>query len=792
MTIKALSSLLTRSKKNSRKRRQQRPLNVQQLEKRELMTVDVTFSPGSELEITGDDQANNVEVRQNANSLYVVVKDNGERHHGPFDGVKKIVFEGKGGADWFANYTHIRSEVYGGDGNDKLFGGGGRDYIDGGDGFDSIYGGNHEDVLAGGDDGDRIYGGNGRDTISGGGGRDYIYGGNATDDIFGGDGNDKILGQGGSDKISGGGGDDEIDGGSGYDFIGGGADDDVIRGGSESDTIIGGPGNDWIDGEEGHDTIFGDLRTDKGSTRDEFEAFTSTLVYGRDTIYGSGGHDWLFGNRGDDKIDGGDGADYISGEAVGVFNPNDRLTGGAGNDTFVDYDKPVPAKYITNRRFYRGNGIDDTLGRVADHTISFGAGTDEAPDPTHDALSQAAYFAAGLSNPLAATGLAIMESFLLTHRTLFPGESITVGMGFGVSGSASGIGIGVSGGGEFGIVASNNWNDKGEVSVRRGVYAAGSATAEAGFVTPDAGVGMELVFTVVFADHNTFEGTSLAVGRTLEIPVKFGSLSVGANKLYSVPNNDPIGFSFSVGIGIGLPGQPKSTVSTAIGHTESTIPDSASNEDEYLVGDWDGDGRDDIAVRRRNEIWFDYDEDGRADKKISFGRANDVDEYLVGDWDGDGTDEIAVRHGNQILMDTDSQGGFHEERIYYGNGNSEDEYLVGDWDGDGIDEIAVRRGNQILMDTDSQGGFHEERIYYGNGNSEDEYLVGNWCGDRNDSIAVRRGHAILVDCNSNGGYHELMFEYGNGNDKDEYLVGNWGGDEKDNIAVRRGNEILIG
>ena len=55
------------------------------------------------------------------------------------------------------------------------------------------------------------------------------------------------------------------------------------------------------------------------------------------------------------------------------------------------------------------------------------------------------------------------------------------------------------------------------------------------------------------------------------------------------------------------------------------------------------------------------------------------DQYLVGDWDGDRRSNLAVRRGNKVLMDFNFDGS-HDQEQAYGNGNSEDQYLVGDWD----------------------------------------------------------------------------------------------------------------
>lgn len=211
-------------------------------------------------------------------------------------------------------------------------------------------------------------------------------------------------------------------------------------------------------------------------------------------------------------------------------------------------------------------------------------------------------------------------------------------------------------------------------------------------------------------------------------------------------------------------------------------------EDQYLVGDWDGDGRDNLAVRRGNLILMDFNFDGEHDQAQFYGNGNSEDQYLVGDWNGDGRDNIAVRRGHVILMDYNFDG-VHDQVQYYGLGNSEDQYLVGDWDGDGRDNVAVRRGHVVLMDYNFDG-VGDQIQYYGLGSGEDQYLAGDWNGDGRDNLAVRRGHVVLMDFNFDG-VADFAQGYGNGNSENQYLVGDWNGDGRANLAVRRGHVILM-
>ncbi|MGC5627253.1 sugar phosphate isomerase/epimerase family protein [Georgenia sp. Z1344] len=200
--------------------------------------------------------------------------------------------------------------------------------------------------------------------------------------------------------------------------------------------------------------------------------------------------------------------------------------------------------------------------------------------------------------------------------------------------------------------------------------------------------------------------------------------------------------------------------------------------DEVLVGDWDGNGSDTLAVRRGNAYFLSNSlYGGNADIELSYGRASDT--VLVGDWDGDGVDSFAVRRGNSYFLTNSLTGGWADAELDYGRAN--DQVLVGDYDGDGTDTFAVRRGARYFVSNSLTTGWADAEFTYGRGN--DQVLVGDWDGDGNDTFASRRGNLYLMSNTLTGGWADQEVRYGRSGD--EVFVGDWNGDGSDTLGVRR-------
>lgn len=159
-----------------------------------------------------------------------------------------------------------------------------------------------------------------------------------------------------------------------------------------------------------------------------------------------------------------------------------------------------------------------------------------------------------------------------------------------------------------------------------------------------------------------------------------------------------------------------------------------------VVGDWDGDGDDDIGVYRAGKFYLDangnHQWDGTAggDLLRTFGNPTG-DLPVVGDWNGDGVDDIGifrnVATAGRFYLDTNGNGSWSgpatDATFIFGNAG--DKPVSGDWNGNGIDDIGVVRGGSWYLDQNGNrawngAGTGDIRLNFGS--ATDTPLVGIW------------------------------------------------------------------
>jgi hypothetical protein len=195
--------------------------------------------------------------------------------------------------------------------------------------------------------------------------------------------------------------------------------------------------------------------------------------------------------------------------------------------------------------------------------------------------------------------------------------------------------------------------------------------------------------------------------------------------------------------------------------------------DRFLVGDFDGDGRSDLFVYNFsdwNQPYFamlrstgsGFEGVRRFDRDLpGWGEMRANDRFLVGDFNGDGKDDIAVFNGEDfnigyllLLRSTGSDLAYvtRYDDILPGwdSMRRNDRFLVGDFSGDGKDDLVVDNQRDWSVGylgvlRSSGGGFSmlarydEELPGWDDMKAGDQFHVANFDGDRRDDLVVFNG-----------------------------------------------------
>ncbi len=245
-----------------------------------------------------------------------------------------------------------------------------------------------------------------------------------------------------------------------------------------------------------------------------------------------------------------------------------------------------------------------------------------------------------------------------------------------------------------------------------------------------------------------------------------------------------------------------------------------------IVGDWDGDGDDDIGVFIDGKWYIDLNDNGRWDAGDLLAELGDHhDQPVTGDWDGDGKTDIAIfgplwvgdgwaiEHEPGLpdvanspgplagkpknvppTLDEATEGNRTLQRTYQGKpradlidhvfhyGGAGHQAVTGDWNGDGIATIGVFRGGTWNLDLDGDGRLtsNDAPISFG---GEGIPVVGDWNGDGIDDLGVFADGVWTIDSNGNRDLDAVDRVFEMGSPGDRPVAGDWDGDGSDEPGI---------
>lgn len=276
------------------------------------------------------------------------------------------------------------------------------------------------------------------------------------------------------------------------------------------------------------------------------------------------------------------------------------------------------------------------------------------------------------------------------------------------------------------------------------------------------------------------------------------------------------GGRWTLGARIDVPGGVQAAREVVFGDADS-IP---------VIGDWNGDGKDDLGVYHDGHFFLDLNGNGRWDDEDLWARLGDEFDFPVsGDWNGDGKDDIGIfgpawpgdpqalevesglpdmrnrtppvpKPKNVPPQPQDATSGLRLLRrtaigttradvidhvFRYGAGAQIP--VTGDWSGDGIKNIGVFRDGRWRLDADGDGRWSENDREFVFGQEGDLPVVGDFNGDGISEIGVFRNGQWIVDMNGNHELdpHDAVFFLGGPGDLP--VAGDWTGDGVDQPGV---------
>lgn len=293
---------------------------------------------------------------------------------------------------------------------------------------------------------------------------------------------------------------------------------------------------------------------------------------------------------------------------------------------------------------------------------------------------------------------------------------------------------------------------------------------------------------------------------------------------------------------------------------EELLRVSGLKSGKVIVGDWDGDGVDDVGVFVNGDWYLLYGDwaDGLSAEQLQTLYAklggSESDQPVAGDWDGDGKCDIAVfglqgSEEDEILatepgLPSDLNDTRTDTTLYVSDeaykraknlppelkdqefgiaayrdvsranfvnvgathqtaaqkrrdiidhvfryGGKDDVAIAGDWNGDGRTEIGFYRNGSWTLDMNGNGKIDEGDVVGRGPKGSYKPVVGDWNGDGIDGVALFDDSTGEWLFDTNGDFNiddsDLRVNWRFGRKGDEPVAGDWNGDGRDEVGVYR-------
>ncbi|MEC3981036.1 C40 family peptidase [Amycolatopsis sp. H20-H5] len=240
-----------------------------------------------------------------------------------------------------------------------------------------------------------------------------------------------------------------------------------------------------------------------------------------------------------------------------------------------------------------------------------------------------------------------------------------------------------------------------------------------------------------------------------------------------------------------------------------------------LKGDFNGDGKEDLIANSANGTLKAFPSSGVFKNNELFGYGAEVGwdwttastpRIIVGDFNGDGKDDLIAQRADGSLRAFTSSGSMDAAQFGYGvdvgwgwDPNTAPRILVGDFNSDGKDDLISNLANGTMKAFPSSGVFKNNELFgYGaevgwgwTTASLPRVMVGDFNGDGKDDLISQNTGGALKAFTGSGSMDSAQFGYGvdagwgwDTGTAPRILVGDYNGDGKDDLVSGGANGVL--
>lgn len=192
-----------------------------------------------------------------------------------------------------------------------------------------------------------------------------------------------------------------------------------------------------------------------------------------------------------------------------------------------------------------------------------------------------------------------------------------------------------------------------------------------------------------------------------------------------------------------------------VGHGGLYWDDACGCYKNNLLGDFDGDGKTDMAgwVRDTDQWHITLSRAGNFEGQIWIGPGGGVDNFAVGDFNGDGKADILAYNGNpvgywHVALSTGTS--FDNQAWMNGHGGGSANNFLGDFNGDGRTDIMGFAGGDQWHVCLSTGSGWNCAMWTGHGGGHTNNQIGDFNGDGLSDLLAYSANAVWAVCLSTG------------------------------------------